>query len=145
MVREFSVVSELKDIRELKTKLTEREQKLATPLLTDLNLIRVIYKWYCEINGHCGLPERRAGSCFRQKFIFIILLLYSPKTLAGDKIAKGIRNVLADLLGLRAPTGISNLCADVTFFYNNYKTYREDIDYLYAEITNRLKFKGLIN
>ena len=42
-------------------------------------------------------------------------------------------------------TGISNLCVDVTFYYNNYKDYRADIDYLYTEIINRLRFKGLIN
>lgn len=145
MVKEFSAVSELKSIREQKSRLSEREQELAKPILTDSGLIPMIFEWYCELKGNCGLPERRAGASFRQKFIFIILFLYSPSTLAGGKIAKGIRDVLADILGFNAPTGISNLCVGVTFNYNNYKDYRADINYLCTEILNRLKFKGLIN
>ena len=117
MVREFSAISELKSIREQKSRLSEREQELIKPILSDLNIIPVIYKWYCEVVGNCGLPERRAGASFRQKFIFIILFLYSPSTLAGGKIAKGIRDILAGILGFKAPTGISNLCVDVTFYY----------------------------
>ncbi len=145
MVKEFSAISELKSIREQKSRLSEREQELTKPILLDLSIISIIFKWYCEIVGNCGLPERRAGSSFRQKFIFIILFLYSPSALAGGKIAKGVRDILANILGLKAPTGISNLYVNVTFNYNNYKDYRADIDYLYTEIVNRLRFKGLIN
>jgi hypothetical protein len=145
MVKEFSAISELKYIRDQKSRLSEREQELIKPILSDLDIIPMIFQWYCEIVGNCGLPERRAGTCFRQKFVFIILFLYSPSTLAGGKIAKGIRDILADILGFKSPTGISNLYVNVTFNYNNYKDYRADIDYLYTEIVNRLKFKGLIN
>ena len=145
MVKEFSAVSELKSIREQKSRLSEREQELTKPILKDLDLISVIFGWYCELKGNCGLPERRAGASFRQEFIFIILFLYSPSTLVGGKIAKGVRNILAEILGFKSPTGISNLCVDVTFYYSNYKEYRADIDYLYTEILNRLKIKGLIN
>ena len=88
MVKEFSAISELKYIREQKSRLSEREQELTKPILLDLSIIPTIFKWYCEIVGNCGLPERRAGSSFRQKFIFIILFLYSPSALAGGKIAK---------------------------------------------------------
>lgn len=145
MVKEFSAVSELKSIREQKSRLSERERELIKPILKDLSLIPVIFGWYCELKGNCGLPERRAGAIFRRKFIFIILFLYSPSTLAGGKIAKGIRDILADILEFNSPTGISNLCVDVTFYYNNYKEYRADIEYLYTEILNRLTIKGLIN
>lgn len=145
MVKEFSAISELKSIREQKSRLSEREQELVKPILSDLNIIPIIFKWYCEIVGNCGLSQRRASSCFRQKFIFIILFLYSPSTLAGGKIVKGIRDILARILGFKSPTGISNLYVNVMFNYNNYKDYRTDINYLYTEIINRLKFKGLIN
>ena len=145
MVKEFSVVSELKTIREQKSRLSERESELSIPKLTDLELISEIYKWFCELVRNCGLPERRAGIRFRKQFIYIIMFLYSPSTLAGGKIAPGLRDILAGLLGFKSPTGISNLCVDVTFYYDNYKVFRQDIEYLYTEIINRLKFKGLIN
>lgn len=145
MVQEFSIVSELKSIREQKLRLLEREQELSEPKLSDLELIPTIYKWFCELVGNCGLPERRAGLRFRKQFIFIILFLYSPSTLAGGKVAKGIRDILANILGLKAPTGISNIHKDVTFLYYNCREDRQNIDYLYTEILNRLKIKGLIN
>ncbi len=139
MLTEFSIISELKSIREQKSNLSEREQELARPMLTELDLIPTLFRWYCELKGHCGMPQRRAGTRFRQKFIFIILFLYSPGTLAGGKIAKGVRDVLTQVLGFRSPTAVSNLCADVMFYYTNYKDYREEIDYLYTGIISRLK------
>ena len=146
MVKEFSAISELKYIREQKSRLSEREQELTKPILLDLSIIPTIFKWYCEIVGNCGLPERRAGSSFRQKFIFIILFLYSPSALAGGKIARGVRDILAGILGFKAPyRNFLTFTLMSRFNYNNYKDYRADIDYLYTEIVNRLKFKGLIN
>ena len=38
MVKEFSAISELKSIREQKSRLSEREQELVKPILSDLNL-----------------------------------------------------------------------------------------------------------
>lgn len=145
MVQEFSIISELKSLREQKSRISERESELSVPKLTDLELIPEIYKWFCELVGNCGASERRAGVRFRKQFIYIIMFLYSPSTLAGGKITTGLRDILARLLGFKSPTGVSNLCADVTFYYNNYKDYRADIEYLYTEIVNRLRFKGLIN
>lgn len=40
---------------------------------------------------------------------------------------------------------ISDNHADVVFLYQNYGDFSGDIEYLYTEIVNRLKFKGLIN
>ena len=34
--------------------------------------------------------------------------------------------------------------ADVLFIYQNYKDFRQGIDYLYTEIVKRLRIKGLI-
>lgn len=145
MVIEFSIITELKSVREQKSRLSQREQELSEPLLTSLHLIPTIFRWYCELQGHSGLPERRASTRFRQKFIFILLFLYSPAALAGGKMTKGVRNVLAEVLGFRSPTAISNLCVNVMFYYHNYKDYREDVDYLFTEILTRLKINGLIN
>lgn len=57
MVREFSAISELKSIREQKSRLSEREQELIKPILSDLNIIPVIYKWYCEVVGIADYPK----------------------------------------------------------------------------------------
>ena len=67
------------------------------------------------------------------------MFLYSPGTLAGGKIGKGIRDALAKVLGFKAPTAISNLCTDVMFLYSNYKDFRRDINCIYVQILERFK------
>ena len=145
MTTDFSIITELESVRQQKSHLSERERELSQPLLTSLHLIPTLFQWYCELQGHSGLPERRAGTRFRQKFIFIILFLYSPSALAGGKITKGVRDVLAEVLGFRSPTAISNLCVNVMFYYHNYKDYREDVDCLFTQILARIKINGLIS
>lgn len=144
-MNDFLKILELKSIKEEQIRLSEKEKELSKPLLKDLSLISTIFEWYCELRGNCGLPERRDGSAFRQKFIFIILLLYSPNSLAGGKMARGIRDILAGILRVKTPSGISNNYSNVMDFYNIYEGYRKDMNYLYEEILNRLKIKGLIN
>lgn len=144
MVKEFSAVSELKSIREQKSRLSEREQELSEPMLHDYSLLEEIYGWFKEILSGVTLPPDADSPTQRKKFIFIVLFLYSPSTLAGGKMKVGLRNKIAEVTGCTG-TLISHNCEDVTFFYQQYKSHRQDIDYLYTEIVNRLKFKGLIN
>ena len=145
MVKEFSAVSELKSIREQKSRLSEREQELSVPLLTDLSTVVEIYDWFCEIQGNRDCPGRNESAHLRKKFIFIILFLYAPSVLAGGRMPIGLRDAIADAVKLSDITFISHNVETVFFMYQNYKEFRQDIEYLYTEIVNRLKFKGLIN
>lgn len=144
MVKEFSAVAELKSIREQKSRLSEREQELSQPMLYDYSLIGEIYGWFKEILLGLALPPCVDSPTQRKKFIFIILFLYSPSTLAGGKMKVGLRDKIAEVTGCTGSL-ISHNCEDVTFFYQQYKSHRQEIDYLYTEILNRLKIKGLIN
>lgn len=144
MIKEFSVVSELKSIREQKSRLSEREQELSEPVLYDYLLIEEIYEWFKEILSGLTLPPCIDSPTQRKKFIFIVLFLYSPSTLAGGKMKVGLRDKISEVTGCTGSL-ISHNCEDVTFFYQQYKSHRQDIDYLYIEILNRLKIKGLIN
>lgn len=135
----FSEIAEIKSIREQKSRLSEREKELTEPMLTDLNMIGQLYEWFKEILVSRNCPGRVDSVTQRKKFIFIVLYLYSPSTLAGGKIAVGLRDYLAITLGLKAPTGISNLCTNIMFLYDNYKNYRKDIEWIFTEITKRIK------
>ena len=143
MVKEFSVVSELKTIREQKSRLSERENEISTPVVFDLSHVKTIYEWFCEIRGECN--GRNESIHLRKQFIFIILFLYSPSTLAGGRMPVGLRDSIANAVDLKDITFISHNVETVVFMYQNYKDFRKDIEYLYTEIINRLKFKGLIN
>lgn len=138
----FSEISELKSIRDQKSRLSEREAELSNPILSDLNLIPKVYQWFNEISENRDCPPRKDSVRVRKQFIFIILFLYSPSVLAGGKMPKGLRKAISDAVNLHSESTVSDNCADVVFLYQNYKDFRRDIDYLYSEIIDRLKGEG---
>ena len=145
MTKEFSSISELKSIREQKSRLSEREQELSLPILSDFILIQDIYIWFKDIISERNCPPNIESVAQRKKFLFIVLFLFAPSVLAGGRLPNGIRAELSKVFPDVSPCVISNNIADVSFIYQQYKEFRQDIDYLYTEIVNRLRFKGLIN
>ena len=132
MTKEFSSIVELKSIREQKSRLSERENELSSPILTDFSLIPELYTWFKELLAGMACPPNPESVTQRKKFLFIVLFLFAPSVLAGGRLPNGIRCV------------ISNNIADVSFIYQQYKDFRQDIEYLYNQILERLKVKGLI-
>ena len=125
MVKEFSVVSELKAIREQKSRLSERENELSTPVLSDLELIPVIYEWFKEVLSEMAFPPQVESITQRKKFLFIVLFLFSPSVLAGGRMPNGVRKSLEEVFPNVKPCTISNNLADVVFLYQQYKDFRQ--------------------
>ena len=144
MTKEFSSIVELKAIREQKSRLSEREQELSAPMLTDFALIPEIYSWFKEILSQLDCPPNFESVTQRKKFLFIVLFLFAPSVLAGGRLPNGIRAEIAGVFPDVSPCVISNNIADVSFIYQQYKDFRQDIEYLYSQIIERLKVKGLI-
>lgn len=134
----FSEIAEIKSIREQKSKLSEREKELTEPTLTDLNMIETLYGWFQEIISQKEM-FRLGNVTQRKKFIFIILFLYSPNTLAGGKMKNGLRNKLAEVLGVSAQTAISDNRNSLVFSYQLYKYFRQDVDWVFTEMMKRVK------
>ena len=144
MTKEFSSIVELKSIREQKSRLSERETELSSPILTDLKLIPEIYTWFKEILSTANIHINSDNVSQRKKFLFIVLFLFAPSVLAGGRLPNGIRAEIAHVFPDVSPCVISNNIADVSFIYQQYKDFRQDIEYLYNQIIERLKNKGLI-
>lgn len=144
MTKEFSSIVELKSIREQKSRLSEREQELSLPVLTDLSLVPEIYNWFKEILSGMACPSNPESVIQRKKFLFIVLFLFAPSVLAGGRLPNGIRAEISGVFPDVSPCVISNNIADVSFIYQQYKDFRQDIEYLYNQILERLKVKGLI-
>ena len=126
----FSKIVEIRSIRDQKARLSERERELTKPILTDLDMIPTLYGWFKEI--FCAnVPQRK-------KFIFIILILYSPSALADGKMKRGLRNKLAEVFGLNGKSTISDNLNGLYLSYQLYKYFRQDIHRIYIEIMNRL-------
>lgn len=136
--KEFSSISELKHIREQKSRLSEREAELVKPRLTNLELIPAIYDMFKEALCVIGLPSR-GRIIQRKEFLFIVLFLFVPSVLAGGRIPNGVRKALENVFPKVRPCTISNNIADVAFLYQQYKYFRSDVDIIYNEILNRLK------
>lgn len=144
MTKEFSSIVELKSIREQKSRLSERENELASPELKDLTLIPKIYGWFKEMLAGRDCPPNPESVTQRKKFLFIVLFLFTPSTLAGGRLPKGVRAALAEVLSEVSPCVISSNIADILFIYKNYKEFRSDIEEVYEGILNRLREKGAI-
>ena len=145
MVNDFSIIEQIKLVKEKKEKLSRIEQNLSSPILTDKSLIPEIYELFKRVLSEQGFSPMPESPHQRKKFVFVILFLYSPKTLAGYHSPRGLRDAIAKAIGLRDVTFISNNIETVAFLSQNDKYFKEDIEYLYTEIITRLKIKGLIN
>ena len=86
MTKEFSSIVELKSIREQKSRLSEREQELSSPILTDFSLIPEIYDWFKDLLAGMDCPPNPESVTQRKKFLFIVLFLFAPSVLAGGRL-----------------------------------------------------------
>lgn len=107
MTKEFSSIVELKAIREQKSRLSEREQELASPVLTDFKLIPEVYSWFKEILLERSCPPNIESVTQRKKFLFIVLFLFAPSVLAGGRLPNGIRAEIAGVFPDVSPCVIS--------------------------------------
>ena len=144
MELDIDKIERIKAIRKEKSVLSGEENALSAPILRDMSLISEIYALFADILSERPCPPDIRSVTQRKKFIFIILYLYSPGTLAGGKMKSGLREEMARTLGVKSVTIVSNNLEDVVFFYRNYKTFSADIGHIYTEILRRLKEKGLL-
>lgn len=140
----FSKIQEIESLRHQLTRLIRQETEASAPILADLSLLPRLYYWFGE-----ALQERGCSPCIesvsqRKKFLYIILYLYSPASLAGGKMTLGLRDKLAELFQLRSRTTISDNCGDVVFLYCRYKDFHEEVDDIFLYIMEQLKVNKFI-
>ena len=144
MELDFDKIIRIRNIRSVKSDLSKEENALALPVLSDKKLIPKIHKVFTSLIVERGCKPATNTVIQRKKFIFIVLYLYSPSSLAGDKMASGLRNELSKVLGIQAKSTISNNCANLVFLYQNYMDFRNDVEFIYNKILSWLKIYGLI-
>lgn len=135
MGKDFSSIFELREIYKMKDGLLCKENELSKPILTDYSLLPRIYKFFSE---EC-IQERMLSVMDRMKFIFIVLFLYAPNSLAGRKMPDGLRTALASLFPNLSPCVLSNNKKQAVFFYNIYNQYGKEMDAAYRKIMQNLE------
>lgn len=138
MAIELTHVYELQGIRDKEETLLRQASELAKGELSDLNLIPEIYRHFNEIQLGRGRRGQIGNRLYRKQFVFLILYLFSPGTLAGKDIRRGVRKALAETLGFKSSTAITNLCADLLFLYDNHREFRHGINVVHRRLQARI-------
>lgn len=127
-------IAALKTMRSKILELSQMLEELGEPILTDLALLPQIHEAYKRVFSRRGCPEDAMIVRNRKKFLMVVLYLYSPKALAGDRMRMGLRKAISELFGLSTSTPISDNCAGLVVQYNAYADFRRDVDLIFNEI-----------
>lgn len=127
-------VTLIKEIRDEKSVLSTRESELTEPILTDISKIDDIYEIYLDYLADNNLEGNTSN---RQKFLFVVLYLYTVGTLAGGKMKEGIRGKLTELMGC-TPSLISHNCSNLAFLYAHYSDFKKGVDELMRRVVETM-------
>ena len=139
MSSKLSLIKELESIRKLKSQLNKRENELTRPILSDLSMVQEIYGWFVQILSERDCPPNPESVIQRKKFLFIIMAIFCPKSLVGGKLSHGVRSELAKVFPKLNPCVISHNIADVSFMFQHYRDFRQDIESIYSEILEKME------
>jgi hypothetical protein len=131
-------IRKLREIRAEREEIVRREHELMRPVLTDLSLVPMLYGWFKEILADMPLPPNPESVTQRKKFLFVVVALYCPGAILGDRIKNGLREAIADTLGVSANV-ISNNMDDLLFVYLNYGEFAEESERICMTVLERMK------
>lgn len=138
-------IAALKTMRKKVLELSQVFEELGEPILTDLTLLPIIHEAYKRVFARRGCPQDALLVRNRKKFLMVVLYLYSPKALAGDRMRIGLRKVISGLFGLTTSTPISDNSACLIVEYNAYADFRRDVDLIFSEVLAALPEEYVIN
>lgn len=131
-------IAALKAMRKKVLELSQIFEELGEPVLTDISLLPTIYEAYKRVYIRRGCPHEAMLVRNRKKFLMVVLYLYSPKALAGDRMRMGLRKAISELLGLTTRTPISDNCNGLIVQYRAYSDFRKDVDLIFKEVFDSL-------
>ncbi len=131
-------VSKLQEVRKKMYELSELIDKLGDPILSDLDLLPKIYEIYTQLYARRGFAEGAKYVYNRKKFIFVVLYLYCPKALAGERMRTGLRKEISKLFNLGSSTPISDNSAGLMSQYYAYADFQTDVEILLDDIFEEL-------
>ena len=129
-----TIVSGVKELSRIYNNMDELERKedvFSEPLYTDMSKIDAMYEAFQSI--YCK-PKMTVND--RKKFLFVIILLYCPKKLAGKKMKSGLRDKIANILHMRQHSTLSNNVKDLVKEYDS--NFKKDVSKAYNFITQNI-------
>ena len=110
-------------------------QDSLTPSLSDMGLIQEMYDHFKSFLIQQGMPLNANN---RKKFLFVAVYLFCPSVLIGNTMPRGFRDKIRELINAKSATVVSNDVANLLFYYNCYKDFREDVENAYCYIVENM-------
>ena len=108
-------------------------------------MIPTIYKWFLDFFAERNCPPNPASVYQRKKFIFIVLYIFAPSVLLGDKMPVGLRDrIWAALYKTADKSVISHNCEDLLFYFTHYTDFKKDVEDVFDHIKRRLNEEGIV-
>lgn len=121
------------DIKQRQSVLSAEECHVSKAVVSDLAMVGNIYDMFCAFENEEGeLPIRQ------KKFLFVVIYLYCPAVLAGNRMRRGLREKVAQILGCTS-SNISHDYKNVVFYYTHYRNFRTDCNRVTEYILEKLK------
>jgi hypothetical protein len=131
-------ISAIKSLRAEYVKLEKQLNKLTHPILSDFTLIDMIYSIFCDVILSKDTNATITDSYQQKKFIMVVLYLYSPRSLAGENMRKGLRQRIATAVGAKVQSSISIHASNVIVLYRSYRDFRRDVNLILTRVYNEL-------
>ena len=125
-------------IRKERENLEIREREILKPLLTDLSLMSTIKEMFIGILAEKPLPPLASSPAQRRKLLFVILYLYAPGVLLGDRFPNGVRKAIVDIFPDASPAVISHNSNDLLFLFENYRDFRDEVTAIFHVVVEKL-------
>lgn len=126
-------VKELSRIYDNMDDLEKKEEVFSEPLYTDLSKIDAMYDVFRSV--YC---KSKMTVYDRKKFLFVVVLLYCPKRLAGKKMMNGLREKMAQVLNIKGKTALSDNVKDLVKVYDSDSDFKKDVSRAYKFITRNI-------
>lgn len=127
-------IQSLKSARERINEALERASEAARPIIGDKRQVVDVYRNFLSFIEQGEFTTER-----RKQFLFIVIYLFCPAVFIGDKMPKGFREELRDLLRLNSVSIISNDARDLMFLYTHYADFRAEVERAYAFIADIMR------
>ena len=134
----YEYIQNVESIHRKCVALEREERELTTPIISDYSMLGEIYGIFTEELLKTDIKIDSIDA--RRIFIFIIMRLCYPSVFANRKLKRGIRDKIAQTLGVEASI-VSHDFRNLTFHYKRYKAFRVNVDAIYDSMMEVLSEK----
>lgn len=138
-------LSALKSLRGQHSEIENLIKELSRPVISDLSLLPQIYDIYTDYMREQNRGDDVRTVSNRKKFLMAVLYLYSPASLVGERMHRGLRKKISEVFGLATSSPISDNSVGLIIQYNAYSDFRTDVNGFLSAIATRMPLPSEIS